>query len=105
MRRPEGVQTEDAATAQEAYLVALQPILIEARCWKEKEPKQIKDNDGKKVKAARIAKIKHFYNEAEEAMSEWHETYTVGSRSRCRHCQSSCLLKNCGEALDKDAVL
>lgn len=65
LKRPEGLQAQDAATSQEANLVSLSAALIESRCWQEREPSKIKDNDCKKIKAAHITKIEQHRKTAE----------------------------------------
>jgi hypothetical protein len=94
LKRSEAIQDQDAQTFNTAFQIALRIAFTEARCWEVCDKKDIKANDGKKIKEARETKVKMHYDDAEEAMSKWHSTFTIGPYTRCRHCPSFCLTKN-----------
>lgn len=79
---------------EEAYQIAMRVALIEASCWELQELRKIKHNDGSKMKKAKADKINHHFNGAEDAISNYHQTYEVCKRTRCRQCPSTCLSKN-----------
>ena len=75
-------------------MIALRVAAIEARCWAANENTTILDNDGTKIKEARIKAINKKYDEAEVAIQFKHSTYDIGKWQKCRHCPAKCLARN-----------
>ena len=94
IQRKEGDQLQDSHTIEKAYFIALRIAMIEARCWKEKDKYQAaKATSTTRIVKAREEKLRQKYEVATQAITNKHQTYSLGEWTRCRHCTRRCLTK------------
>ena len=74
VKRVEAEQLQDQLTHEEAYLIAIRVAAVGARCWATRGETNINDDDGPKIKDARMKAINKKYDEANSAVQYKHST-------------------------------